>query len=213
MKKVASVLTLIAGLSFLGVGTVSADMVLTLDADYAYVPEKGANLTDQNILDAINAKLDPDISLGALGLMLYKYEASDEGAGKEEGSLAAAYNVDPVNRLTGFTISYVGGVGGEYIAKPTYLVIKDGEAGALIWNISRWNGTETLTVTASKDGVLQSSFWPDPQNAHEISNIQLWGTSEQGAPPVPEPGTYLAGALLLLPFTSSLLKRVRRAAA
>ncbi len=110
--------------------------------------------------------------------LLYKAEVG----GTDSGRFASAYDtvfsntsLDPQDA----TISYLGGVYMD--CSVCYLVVKDGQQtpAQYFFNISAWNGTETINL---------NTFWP---GKGAISNVAIWGK----ATPVPEPSSvFLMGA-------------------
>jgi hypothetical protein len=133
----------------------------------------------------IKALIDPLNELLDWGL-LYKYEI-DQGEPKEDGSFLGSYNTvfsntaeDPEDA----TITYTGG---NYITgDPLYLLVKDGNHIPIwyLFNISTWNGQETLELTG---------FWSGDGGA--ISHIQICGGTSYG---VPEPMTLILLGLGLI---------------
>ena len=152
------------------------------------------NNSNLNTLAEINAAFGT--SFTGTGTMLYK---TNSGGG-EEGSLAGSYTSSfDDGGADGFSsglISYVGPTAFDCsdAANPCLLIVKDGDAGQYLFNLSNilplgtfWNGTEILVL----DG-----FWEGIQGA--ISNVAIWGvstttttttdTTTTDGSTVPEPG-------------------------
>jgi hypothetical protein len=119
---------------------------------------QSGNQTSQAQIDAFLA------SLGFPTNVLYK---QDVGAGSDSGSFAGSYTTtfQPPADPSGAIITYDGAPDPVITANPVYLLVKDGSATPAwyFFNISGWNGTETITLV---------NFWPD-QGA--ISHVQING--------------------------------------
>lgn len=119
----------------------------------------------------------------------------DNVGGSEEGSFTSSYKTTYFNTPTDpqdATIEYVGG--STISGNPIYLLVKDGNQVPIwyIFNISAWNGTETIDL---------KGFWPD-QGA--ISHVSIY--TGEGGTQVPDAGSSLA--LMGLALTSiGLLRR------
>lgn len=116
--------------------------------------------------------------------LLYKADVGEIVS--EEGAFAPYYNTQFTNSQfdpSGAVITNL--LGGWITCGECYLAIKDGKhsPGYYFYNLSGWNGTETITL---------ANFWP---NEGAISHVSIWGDHTS----VPEPGTLsLLGAGLLL---------------
>lgn len=97
---------------------------------------------------------------------------SEEGMG---GSYESSF--DPANDPEDATIRYTGG--SIITGTPIYLLVKDGDHDPrwYVFDISGWNGTETITL----DG-----FWP---NGGAISHVSIYNP---GGTSVPDAGSSLA---------------------
>jgi len=82
----------------------------------------------------------------------------------------------------GATITWDGGL--KISCGDCFLVVKDGNKtpAQYIFNISTWNGTDTINL---------SGFWPGPGG---ISNVAIWNNADGGGggtvASIPEPETY-----------------------
>ena len=134
-----------------------------------------------------NQTSQPQIDVAIAGALagsteIYKQNVGD---GFDTGSAAAIYTTTFQNTPTdpsGATIVYNGGVPPTV----THLLVKDGnnEPAWYLFNITGWNGIETITL---------QNFWP---GNGAISHIALYGGGSTTR--VPEPGTMgLLGAGLL----------------
>lgn len=119
---------------------------------------------------------------------LYKWD------GQETGTFKDAYTTSTAGPPQTYIITWDG----PAVADPTYLLIKDGNAGSYLWNISHWDGEGTLTIINT--GLAAFAAKGEP-----FSHVELFSGT-----PVPEPSTVIAGALLLLPFGVSTLRMLRR---
>ena len=109
----------------------------------------------------------------------------------EAGPFSGSYDISYEDDLTGFEITWIAGTP---VAEASYLVAKDGNKhGHWIFDISQWNGTETITVTG---------LWPD---GGSLSHASIWGTPPTN---VPDGGT----SLLLLGMAVSVIGLIRRRA-
>lgn len=120
-----------------------------------------------------------------------------EGANPEEGVAAPFYTTtfDPLPAADGGTIE-IKWDGPQWISPATALVIKDGAHGHWAWDLSGWDGKTTIIVH-------------DPYTTKgDVSNVQLYGVTTV----VPEPSTYIAGGLALLPLLFGLRSRFSKKA-
>ena len=154
------------------------DITQPADGSSSEVP-----ITAQAIADALGGGVTAD----DVGMLIYKAEAGTTTT--EEGGLAGSYETDyqpPGGDPNMATITYVGGP----VANATYLVVKDGVEGWYVWDISGWDGMETINVF----GVFEQ---------RAISHISIWGSPGNG---VPDAG----GSLALLGMAVGLLGLIRR---
>lgn len=161
------------------------------------------------IISAINAATDGGIS--SLGDLLYKVngtiDAKDPGTSLEVGKLAESYTTapDPWDQNSVLPIKITHVMGTDF-AKASFLLVKDGNEGSYVYDISGWNGTDEIDV--------YNVFYPKKPDASGTSHIEFFGSIGKVPPPnvvaVPEPSTVLAGMLLLLPFGVSTVKSLRR---
>ena len=175
MKKITKVC--LASLLALGMTFSASALDITQPADGS---SSALPITAQAIADALGGGVTAD----DVGMLLYKAEAGDG----EEGGLNGSYDTDyqPPGDPSMATITYTGGV----VADATYLVVKDGTEGWYVWDISSWDGMETINIS----GVFVQ---------HAISHISIWGSPGNG---VPDAG----GSLALLGMAVGLLGLIRR---
>lgn len=111
---------------------------------------------------------------------MYKQDVGETDGGSYADSYITAFSNTPADPENA-TITYVSG-NNVITETPLYLYVKDGdqEPAYYIFNISSWNGTETIYL---------SGFWP---NQGAISHIAIYG-GEGGDNPnaVPKPSTLL----------------------
>ena len=121
--------------------------------------------------------------------------------GSQGGDLQSSYNCSP-----SFTsIQYCGG---NYATQGTCLVLKDNYGGCYVWNINNWDGQEQIDCNIFK-------------HRYGCDGIEIYGQCKPPScnpppcnpPPttcVPEPTTFFAGALLLVPFGVQGVRQLRR---
>lgn len=126
--------------------------------------------------------------------LLYKAEVDD---GAEEGLFAPFYETKFLNSATDPSGAQIkNSLVASITCGECYLAIKDGDhsPGYYFYDLSGWNGRETITL---------SYFWPEKG---AISHVSIWGNRQS----VPEPGTLsLLGAGLLLAAFGSRRKLAR----
>jgi PEP-CTERM motif-containing protein len=127
--------------------------------------------------------------------LLYKADVGEVVL--EEGAFAPYYQTAFLNTAFDPSGAVITNLLGAWITcGECYLAIKDGmhSPGYYFFDLSGWNGTETLTL---------ANFWP---NQGAISHVSIWGDHTS----VPEPGTLsLLGAGLLLAAFGSRRKLAR----
>lgn len=119
-----------------------------------------SSLTDEEVAAAIGVN-------AATLTLVYKVEAD----GAESESAADYYETvfSPLIDPKGATITH--DTDDPVISGPSiYLVAKDGDAGHYWWNISGWNGLETLTI---------SGLYP---NGGSISHLRIYTGSQTSVP-------------------------------
>jgi hypothetical protein len=136
------------------------------------------------------------VGVAPLGLV-YKQDFGGLESGNGAGYYTTSFVTDATNSpldpldASGATITWDGPVM-KISCGSCFLVVKDGNHDAsnpppypqYIFNISGWNGTDTINL---------SGFWPGPG---AISNIAIWNIAEEGGggggtiTPVPEADTY-----------------------
>ena len=190
----------------------------------AIAPSAKANLTINLSTPSVwlNQSSNPSVSdittaLGnagwstTLGSLLYKDERGQTASGSENqqffanvnesGSLASSYVTTSGlanNNAGGFPImiDYTGGT----VADATYLLVKDGNLGSYVFDLSGWNGTDEIDI--------YNIFYPGKNDVTGVSHVEFFGSAATTS--VPEPSTIVAGALLLLPFGVSTLRILRK---
>ncbi len=179
----------IGALALFMANTASATLVLTVaDAD-GQIPHPPGNINPTRIATAVGG----GVTAADVGTMQYK----DNRGGSEEGAAKTYYSTVFQSAGLGATVITWGGPG--FISGPTYLVLKPGNDDSYVWDISGWNGTEEIQI-------------PYPWTStppHAVSHVEIYGTTTI----VPEPSTYVAGALLGLPFALGAVRRWRRSRA
>jgi hypothetical protein len=128
------------------------------------------NLTGAQVLDIV------DDCFGATGPLSLLYKA--EVGGDDSGTFASSYDTTFSNTSLDPQDATIRFVAAPYIdCSACYLVVKDGKQSPAqyFYDISSWNGTDTIQLTA---------FWPQ-QGA--ISNVAIWGQ----ATAVPEPASLI----------------------
>lgn len=157
---------------------------LALNANALLITPTSSPRWSGNVPNNINANDVEDITGTSTELsLLYK----DNVGGAEEGPLAGSYSTsyNPADEPEDGAITYDGGA--FVTGTPIYLVIKDGDHDPrwYIFDISGWNGKETITF---------EDFWSG-QGA--ISHVGIYGA---GSTSVPDAGSSVA--LLGLALTS-----------
>ena len=135
------------------------------------------------ITSQINAALNPDPTL------VYKQDVGQP----EQGSFAASYSTSFFNTPTDpedATISYVSGPTIKSSFSNIYLLVKDGNAepfAAYLFDISSWNGTESLVMTdfwlgngAISHVTIYASGSPSSQVPDGGSTLMLLGSALAG---------------------------------
>lgn len=129
-----------------------------------------------------------------LGDQVYKANAgvtvTEEG--DAAGYYTTVYNPPPQADAADGTITISWD--GPMTIAATALVVKDGSWGHWVWNISSWDGKSDIVIMN-----------PYPGNG-ATSNVQIYGAV------VPEPSTYIAGGLALLPLLFGLRSRFAKKA-
>jgi hypothetical protein len=122
-----------------------------------------------------------------LGLV-YKQNQGGIEEGNGQNYYTTTFSYESMGDATGATITWNGPM--KVSCGDCFLIVKDGNHDAdspppypqYIFDITGWNGTDTITL---------SGFWPGPG---AISNIAIWNNYQGGDTPggslVPEPETY-----------------------
>jgi hypothetical protein len=166
---------LVAGL-LMGLGSTLQAITLN-SANSIHWFNFASNPTDDQIAAAAG------VSLATLGPLIYK-AAPDGGTptADESGLVAANYGTffAPAAGTGNVSVTWTGGL----VADATYFLAKDGDEGSYLWNISAWNGIDTIELT--------SPF----SEGKKFSHIEFFGGT---APGVPDGGSsaFMLGAVLL----------------
>lgn len=170
LKKIlVAVITPIAFVSFAGAATITLDTANAAFINQASNPNLG-DLTAAAVV--LNGGIAANYN-SAFATTLYK-----NSSGSEEGTLKDFYS-------TGYTIGLNGGDatitwnGGGTFAVATYLLAKDGNLGSYLWDISDWNGTDTIFIP--------NPWLADQGTLKTYSHVQFWGSSDTTK--VPDGGT------------------------
>jgi hypothetical protein len=168
MKK--KMLISVSILLFVIVGMIPIASALEIDMSWAprWTGTDNANLNASQIAAIVSY-------VGPPALVEY-YKAEVDGG--VEGLLTYSYQTSFFNTPTDPTDARISYVSGPFITgDPIYLYVKGGNTNPAyyIFDISVWNGTETINL---------GGFWP---NQGAISHVALLSTAAS----VPEPGTML----------------------
>ena len=167
---------LIAG----ALGVASQAHALNLDPSLATWTTSSTNNLNQADVEAI-------VGVSPLGLV-YKQDFGGGESGNGAAYYTTSFITDPTNNpldtsdASGATITWDGPL--KISCPSCFLVVKDGNHPDpnYIFDISGWNGTDTINL---------SGFWPGPG---AISNIAIWNNADGGGGGggslVPEPETY-----------------------
>lgn len=186
--------TLITAFIAVAMAALSNNASATLTLDYTdlvgqpiFGSPAASNPTLQQIADACG------ITVQELGVALYKNTPGTPPTedGPLKNNYTTVYTPPPAADATDGTVT-ISWDSGAY-ADATCLLVKDGVFGHYVFDLSDWDGKEDIVILN-----------PYPGNG-TISHIEFYGAA------VPEPSTYVAGALLLLPVLAQL-RRWKRAA-
>jgi len=188
MKK-RNIILAILGLSLLLFGMVSGASALTITPTSTpqWTTDDNSNLNATKIATLV----------GYSGTLIELYK-QDVGHSNDSGPFASSYSTEFFNTSDDpedATITYVGG--SYIINNPLYLYVKDGnqEPAAYVFDISAWDGKETINI---------NDFWPG-QGA--ISHVTILGGTTTN---VPEPGTLLILGAGLMGIAAVRRARSRR---
>lgn len=174
----------------------------TGQAAFVITPESGllvatGNETSQDAIDAILA--GPPYNIVFSENELYKADVPKETDDPviESGPFATSYDTVFDNEPTDpedATITWV--VGSDWVTDPWYLLVKDGkqEPAWYLFDLSGWNGQETLSVT---------DFWTGQGG---ISHVTIYGSP---GTPIPEPASLAVWSALGVIFGIGLYRRRR----
>lgn len=201
MKK----LSLIAALGFaLAVPTANANLVI--NGDFEDLGSGSYNGQGWNLFSSI-----PGWTSGVSGVNLEIGKPSVYGVnGFGEGVM----ELDSTQNVVATQV--LGATPGSYTLSFYYALRQnvDPSSGRLeVW----WNGIQVDSLTPSSQNMTAASYTVSLIAGNNTLEFRGAGTSDSygalidSVSVVPEPATLLAGALLLLPFGASTLRRIRRA--
>jgi len=129
------------------------------------------------------AAVEAIVGVSPLGLV-YKQDEGGFESGNGAGYYTTTFSYESIGDASGATISWDGGM--KISCGDCFLIVKDGNHSQnpppypqYIFDISGWNGTDTITL---------SGFWPGPG---AISNVAIWNNAyDGGGSLVPEADTY-----------------------
>jgi hypothetical protein len=129
------------------------------------------------------AAVEAIVGVSPLGLV-YKQDEGGSESGNGMGYYTTAFTYESMGDATGATITWDGVM--KVSCPDCFLIVKDGNHSQnpppypqYIFDISGWNGTDTITL---------SGFWPGPG---AISNVAIWNNAyDGGGSLVPEADTY-----------------------
>ena len=134
------------------------------------------------------AAVEAIVGVSPLGLV-YKQDEGGFESGNGAGYYTTTFSYETTGDASGATITWDGPM--LISCGDCFLIVKDGNHDAnnpppwpqYIYDISGWNGTDTITL---------SGFWPGPGS---ISNVAIWNNYDGGGgggtiTPVPEADTY-----------------------
>jgi hypothetical protein len=157
------------------------------------IDEKG-NVTESQIVTALNT-ITPGLGLTVATLPAWLYKSTPGKS--DEGTLANSYNTSwsPATEPESASITSVVGQSPFGTTQLTWLLAKDG-VSHYVWNLTGiWDGVEEIQI---------NNLWPTQGS---FSHIEIGGTRSTSAV-VPEPSTYIAGGLALLPLVFGLRSRL-----
>jgi len=125
------------------------------------------------------------INSSQVGLLLCQFGNN----GKQDGVLKTSYN--PSSNLT--KINY----GGGDLASATCLIVKCGNTGSYVWNLSGWNGTDSIDCRIAQNQTECEIYGNCKLPNHVVGSVM-------------EPSTIIASMLLMLPFGISAVRILRR---
>lgn len=194
IRKISAAMV-IAGLCIGASLSAKATLVLNKDTEgttpFDVWFDQEAQPSDQQLADALG------LSLAEAPKVIWKHEF-------DSGEVGPYYSYDVVfdpEDGTGKAIITWDETLYVNTAKPTYLLVKDGDAGSYLWILTSpvWDGKETIEIL---------DMFPGGGSA--ISHVEIGGSGAYTDTVIPEPTTVIAGALLLLPFGLSTIRRLRR---
>jgi hypothetical protein len=186
--KTVTVASVVAFLFLIGITNIAS--ALTLE------PPDNPEFIWQSDSGETFAPPDPNLVLDGYPLLELLYK-SDFG-GTDSGIYASSYqttwgNFDADNEPFRALIEYIGGL---FISYDTIVfVAKDGQNWNFIWDISYWNGTDSIELLIN-----------NPPYTAAISHVAIWGA---GPREVPEPSTLLLLGAGLIGLAFCARKRIK----
>jgi hypothetical protein len=164
----------------------------TTGIDNPYKIEKNGNVTETQIVTALNT-ISPGLGLTLATLPPELYKSDPKVA--DVGILAGTYNTawSPISSADKESASITAVVGKNPFdtTQLTWLLAKDG-VSHYVWNLTGiWDGVEEIQI---------NNLWPDQGS---FSHISIGGARSTSVV-VPEPSTYIAGGLALVPLLLGL---------
>lgn len=199
--------TMVASAGLLAAGMTSANATLFLTTTgpdgpgiaNAYKIDENGSVKLAQIVTALNT-ISPSlgVTLATLPPVIYKAEPGQLDSGTLAGSYSATWS--PATKPESVAITGVVGQPAFDTTQLTWFLAKDG-VSHYVWNLTGiWDGSEPIEI---------NNLWPDQGN---FSHIEIGGTRSTTTTVVPEPSTYVAGGLALLPLLFGLRSRLAKKA-
>lgn len=135
---------------------------LTLNYNTAWFLNQSSNPTAAELAAATGAPAS------AFANSLYKNTSGNEAGGSLWANYTTTYSLPPDGGTA--VITWDGGA----VADANYLMAKDGNDGIYIWDVSAWDGMETITIP--------NPWLADQDKLKTYSHVQFWGTTGTSVP-------------------------------